>query len=701
MTKGLVKLCSILLLGLLSGCSNSDVEKPVIEKAVNLAPTAIIKLDKTSMTLTESVAISGELSTDPDGDPLSYEWRIQTEAGDDYPLENNTGAFVFQPSISGTYQVTLTVTDGLLGSNSVSSTITVEPSEDSFPTAIASGSTTSKVGVVTGFTAEYSSAGTDQSITYQWALTSKPASSNTVIDEPTNVRAFLIPDVAGHYEVSLTITNTENQLSATDVITLTIDDLATNSPPQAVISPSRMNYGVNETVRLDATNSQDSDGLLSYQWSLEQQPPSSHSTLSGDGTQFIELTPDVEGEYHVKLVVSDEFLSTETIKIITVTNQNIIPVANAGPDQVAALNTMIELDASASSDAEGDNLQYVWRLVSKPSLSEYDALAVPKLVIHDQFIFVPDVIGDYVLSLEVFDGIDYSAADPVHILVTENQRPVAKITSSNNLLDGSESYDPENQSLTFSWKLLSAPEGYEAGIISAGSYYPIATLSSPVSGNYIVQLIVSDGIQESAPEAIHVVIAGEEEWDKLIVSGRVVDEAAIPLANVKMGGITNEMVYSDDNGMFELLLKSRESGIQVSKLPVMFESANVILGYFTLPENSVDQVDVGDVTLPVNQRKDVSLIACENYTGPESLLIDFYLAVDDYDNMQFLKPVRTNLTLDEAPVEIALPASGNITMRLSPEIAASVSVDNGSSFFTHQYQADDTQADPLVITVCN
>ena len=92
------------------------------------------------------------------------------------------------------------------------------------------------------------------------------------------------------------------------------------------------------------------------------------------------------------------------------TPTNNIPFANAGGDQIVATGALVSLDASASSDLDGDALSYHWSITSMPSstvtLSDTTSIA-PTLI--------PDVDGDYVISLTVNDGTVDSVVDSVTI----------------------------------------------------------------------------------------------------------------------------------------------------------------------------------------------------------------------------------------------------------------------------------------------
>ena len=90
---------------------------------------------------------------------------------------------------------------------------------------------------------------------------------------------------------------------------------------------------------------------------------------------------------------------------------NAAPIASAGPAQSVVVGSVVTLDGSASSDANGDSLTYNWAFTSKPSGSGAtlsSATAVKPT-------FTADVTGTYVISLVVNDGKVNSDASSVRI----------------------------------------------------------------------------------------------------------------------------------------------------------------------------------------------------------------------------------------------------------------------------------------------
>ena len=90
---------------------------------------------------------------------------------------------------------------------------------------------------------------------------------------------------------------------------------------------------------------------------------------------------------------------------------NTVPVARAGRDLSAVLHARVVLDGSASSDADGDPLTYLWTVQSRPAGS---AATIPAAT-GSTATLVADVPGTYTINLAVNDGHASSAVDAVTI----------------------------------------------------------------------------------------------------------------------------------------------------------------------------------------------------------------------------------------------------------------------------------------------
>lgn len=116
-------------------------------------------------------------------------------------------------------------------------------------------------------------------------------------------------------------------------------------------------------------------------------------------------------------------------------NQNIPPLANAGPVQRVLAKSVVTLDGSASSDANNDSLTYSWSLTARPSESSA-TLNNPSSI---RATFSPDVPGTYSATLTVNDG--KAASSPSTVLITAvPQLAIFFVSGHTDIGDGQPSY---------------------------------------------------------------------------------------------------------------------------------------------------------------------------------------------------------------------------------------------------------------------
>ncbi len=194
-----------------------------------------------------------------------------------------------------------------------------------------------------------------------------------------------------------------------------------NNPPVANAGNNQSSTA-NTPVNLDASASSDPDeDFLVYTWEFTSKPSGSNATLTSTDTVTTSFTPDVEGEYKIKLTVSD-FLDedTDTITILVGNNQsNNPPTADAGINQTVLVDSEVALDGSASSDPDGDTLTYDWAFNSKPNGSgaSLSNSTTPTPT------FIADVAGDYQIDLTVSDS-KLNDTDSITITAKECAAPL-------------------------------------------------------------------------------------------------------------------------------------------------------------------------------------------------------------------------------------------------------------------------------------
>ena len=162
-----------------------------------------------------------------------------------------------------------------------------------------------------------------------------------------------------------------------------------------------------------------------------------------------------------RLTVTDVHGDSDTASL-TVTLQDTLsnlPVSVPGRDQTVGEGAPVTLDGSGSHDPNGDTLTYEWAQVAGPAVTLTSTdLAVTGFR-------APDVQANTALefSLTVTD-VDGSNVDTVRVAVQNSQTntPIARPQVSGDVhegaqvtLDGSDSYDPNGDSITHLWRQVS------------------------------------------------------------------------------------------------------------------------------------------------------------------------------------------------------------------------------------------------------
>jgi hypothetical protein len=360
------------------------------------------------------------------------------------------------------------------------------------------------------------SSAADAELSYFWSLDEKPLGSTLVdesliaVDEADPGLVQLVPDRQGLYGITLQVG--DGQL-VSDLVHAVIEVGGGNSCPIADAGDDRLGAtGVPVTLDGsgtfdadvqspgdddDSTAGDDDDSVapepegqtLHYAWHFSLVPEAS-SLETGDlfyqGTEHPVFIPDVAGSYILQLRASDGLCTSEPDYVqVQVTNGNREPVADAGNSIILTpcSPTEIGLDGTASYDPEGRPLGYRWRFTSVPNGSD-----VSDAFLQNRFTPTPrfnaDVPGVYTLELVVDDGESESEPDYVAVQVVPsqpNQRPVADAGddlvveatalctndpygpggcnpcgSRSVVLDGSGSFDPDNDRLNYQWDLQTA-----------------------------------------------------------------------------------------------------------------------------------------------------------------------------------------------------------------------------------------------------
>ncbi|MGF1527559.1 MAG: PKD domain-containing protein, partial [Candidatus Competibacterales bacterium] len=475
----------------------------VVNPTVNTPPVADAGADQ-SQTVGSAVSLDGLGSFDDDDDTLSYLWTLTPPAGSAATLDDPTDPTPqFTADVTGTYTASLVVNDGQADSAVDEVVITVLSGPDPTPpTANAGPDQTVTVGTQVTLDGTGSAPGNPGGpLSYSWTL-SVPVGSTAALDDATGATPQFTADVAGTYTASLVVNDTQADSTA-DSVVITAQADPDPTAPTAEAGPDQT-AAVGALVTLDGRTSSlgSGSGPLTYLWSLDR-PVGSSATLDDPTLAMPQFTPDVEGVYTATLVVNDGQGDSlpDSVTITTPNAANTAPVANAGLPQKVFMGDKVYLDASASTDADGDALTYRWALVSSPPNS-LATLSNPDVLLPS---FEVDEAGAYQWVLTVSDGIANST-DTV-IVTTGDAPPVARAgndaTAPENtdlFLDGGLSFDVEGLPLSYRWQILDEPTPGAGTLSDATSAMP--RLAVTVSGAYTVELVVNDGTSDSKPDVV-------------------------------------------------------------------------------------------------------------------------------------------------------------------------------------------------------
>ena len=471
---------------------STTVATTVTVSSANVAPVA--NAGTAQNVVLGPVTLDGSASSDANGDTLTYKWTLLNKpASSAAVLSSDTSAKpTFTADKAGIYVFGLVVNDGKLNSAPVTVSITAAAANVA-PVANAGANQNVVLGPVT-LDGSTSSDANGDTLTYKWALISKPANSTAALTGDTTAKPTFTADRVGLYVFSLVVSDGKLESA---VVTTTVTAATANVAPVANAGTVQsVSLG---TVTLDGSGSTDANGdTLTYNWTLLAKPIGSTAALNDSTSAKPTFNADLVGVYVASLVVNDGKVNSAIVTTtVTASVANVAPVANAGPYQNVVTGQSVTVSGAASTDANGDTLSYKWALVSKPADSTLTGLTNPNTMTPS---FTADKNGTYVLSLQVNDGkVDSNNISYVTITAgAANVAPVANAglartvtTGSLVTLDGTGSSDANGDVLIYSWVLTYRPPGSTAALDNSQAAQPKFTATH--SGVYVATLVVSDG----------------------------------------------------------------------------------------------------------------------------------------------------------------------------------------------------------------
>jgi len=422
-------------------------------------------------TVDSAVQFDGSASSDPDGTIASYSWDFGNDT-------TGTGA---TPSATytevGTFNVTLTVTDDVGETSSVSTTVEIVAAANQPPVANPGGPYNGTVDVAVQFDGSASSDPDGTIASYNWdfgnGTTGTGATPTTIYTE------------AGTFNVTLTVTDDVGETSS---VSTTVEIVAAANQPPVANPGGPYNGTVDVAVQFDGSASSDPDGTIaSYNWDF------------GNGTTGTGATPSATyteaGTFNVTLTVTDDVGETNSVSttVVVVATANQPPVANPGGPYNGTVDSVVQFDGSASSDPDGTIASYNWDFGNGTTGTG----ATPSATYTEA--------GTFNVTLTVTDdvGETNSVSTTVVVVAAANQPPVANPGGPYNGIagvavqfNGSASSDPDGSIVSYNWDFGNGTTGTGA----------TPTTIYTEAGTFNVTLTVTDDVGETNSVSITAVI---------------------------------------------------------------------------------------------------------------------------------------------------------------------------------------------------
>jgi hypothetical protein len=523
----------------------SDTDAVDVDVAFNVPPVANAGPDQSGLSVGTTATLDATGSTDANLDDLSYTWE-QTGGPTVELSDVHAAKPTFTTPATGPTTLTFAVTvdDGFAGGTDTDSVdVNVIANQNPVPNP-----GPNQTGRTSGSTVTLDASGSTDpdghALTYTWQQASGvPVNLSDIhAEKPT----FVVPPAPDFvYPHSITFNVTAQDAfggEATSTTPVSIQVVRTTPSITAVTrTPSGTVYS-GDTVTLGATVNNPDGGTLAYTWSQASGrttslsatnvanptfvvPPSgatpgtTSACTSGTGT----TGPTSANCPRFSVVVTNTSTGSPASGSSTLGTYSSTapgrPVANAGAPQNAAVNSTVTLNGTGSSQAQGHALTYQWSQTGGTPVtlsSTTDAQPTFTAPADPETLTFSLVVTDPQNPL-VTSTTNQPVSNPATTTVTVKATAVdadagpdqtGKTAGQTITLDGTNSFEPTNQPLQYTWEQIDGPAVTLSGADTAQPTFVAPPVTSPAGYTATFRLSVTNG----GPEA------GDSDTDEVSVS---------------------------------------------------------------------------------------------------------------------------------------------------------------------------------------
>lgn len=369
----------------------------------------------------------------------------------------------------------------------------------------------------------------------------------------------------------------------------------------------------------------DNDPIVGWEWEVISAPPGSTYSLADANTPDALFSTDTLGGYGITLTVWDglAWSDPDAAVVWVVENQPPVAVATAEPLSGPAPLT-VDFDGTASSDPEGGELLYDWDFGDSSS-------GTGATTTHEYL-----SPGSYLVVLMVTDDRWQIDFDTIEITVTVpgvNTPPIADAGEDRDTLVDETIWltgtatDPDGDPIvSWSWTIEQEPVPGEGALLDPD--LPTVGFRGSVAGDYVLALVVSDGMDDSVPDYVTVHVSDN------------MPPMAVALADVTSGPAPLTVVFdgtqsSDPEGRpLFFNWNFGDASPEVSEpiathtydFPGTYEAVLAV-------QDDIGQIDEDSITITVtapNNPPEASPTATPN-SGPAPLTVQFAANAEDPD----------------------------------------------------------------------